>query len=51
MTEFTLRPAQWADRDAVAQLIYDVCEADGDVTVAVPPEELENEWKANRFSG
>ena len=44
-----LRPVQWADRDAVAKLIYDVCEADGDTTVAVTPEELEHEWKNERF--
>lgn len=44
-----LRPVQWTDRDAVAQLIYDVCEADGDTTVAVTPEELEHEWKNERF--
>ena len=44
-----LRPAQWADRDAVAQLIYDVCEDDGDTTVAVTPQELENEWKNDGF--
>ena len=37
-----LRPVQWTDRDAVAQLIYDVCEADGDVIAAVTPEELES---------
>ena len=35
-----LRPAQWDDLNAVAQLIYDVCEADGDTSVAVTPEEL-----------
>ncbi|MFN8411250.1 MAG: GNAT family N-acetyltransferase [Anaerolineales bacterium] len=46
---FILRPVQWKDRDAVAQLIYDVCEADGDVTVAVTPQELENEWKTDGF--
>jgi len=45
----SLRPAQWADRDAVAQLIYDVCEHDGDTTVAVTPQELGNEWKNDGF--
>ena len=45
----SLRPAQWADLHAVTKLIYDVCEADGDVTVAVTPEELEREWKAPGF--
>ncbi len=45
-----LRPVQWTDRDAVAQLIYDVCEADGDVIAAVTPEELESEWKNEGFN-
>lgn len=40
-----LRNATWADVNAVADLIYAVCEADGDVTVATTPEELEHEWK------
>jgi mycothiol synthase len=46
----TLRPAQWADLNAVAQLIYDVCEADGDTTVAVTPEELKLEWQTPGFN-
>jgi len=33
----TLRPVKWTDLEQVAQLIYDVCEADGDATVAVTP--------------
>src|SRR5690349_11697711 len=45
-----LRPAQWADLNAVTQLIYDVCEADGDVTVAVTPEELKLEWQTPGFN-
>jgi len=45
----SLRPAQWADLHAVAKLIYNVCEADGDATVAVTPEELEREWKNPGF--
>lgn len=45
-----LRPARWADLNAVAQLIYDVCEADGDTTVAVTPEELQNEWQNFSFN-
>ena len=45
----TLRPVQWTDVNAVAKLIYDVCEADGDVTVATTAEELENEWKNEGF--
>ena len=46
---FKLRPAQWADLNAVAQLIYDVCEADGDTSVAVTPEELKHEWETPGF--
>ncbi len=45
----SLRPAQWADVKPVAQLILDVCTAEGDPTVAVTPEELEREWKAPGF--
>lgn len=45
-----LRPVRWADLNAVAQLIYDVCEADGDTTVAVTPDELANEWKNEGFN-
>lgn len=44
-----LRPAGWDDVDAVAKLIYDVCEADGDTTVAVTPEELKHEWQSPGF--
>ncbi|MEO8357302.1 MAG: GNAT family N-acetyltransferase [Chloroflexota bacterium] len=44
-----LRPVQWSDVEAVAKLIYDVCEADGDTTVAVTPEELKSEWKNPGF--
>ena len=45
----TLRPAQWSDLEAVTQLIYDVCLADGDATVAVTAEELKNEWQTPGF--
>lgn len=45
-----LRAAQWADCEAVAGLIYAVCEADGDTTVAVTPEELKNEWQSEGFN-
>jgi mycothiol synthase len=44
-----LRSAGWADVKPVAQLILDVCTADGDPTVAVTPEELEREWKSPGF--
>lgn len=45
-----LRATQWADVHAVAKLIYDVCEADGDVTVALTAAELENEWRGEKFN-
>ena len=45
-----LRSAQWVDVKPVAQLILDVCTADGDPTVAVTPEELEREWKSPGFN-
>ena len=49
-SDLKLRATQWADVNAVAQLIYDVCEADGDVTVAYSPEELEREWHSEGFN-
>lgn len=45
-----LRPVQWSDLEAVAQLIYDVCAADGDTTVAVTPDELKHEWETPEFN-
>jgi len=39
-----LRSAQWADMTAIAQLILDVCIADGDPTVATSEEELRRFW-------
>jgi mycothiol synthase len=45
----TLRPVKWSDLEAVAQLIYDVCAADGDTIVAVTPEELKHEWETPGF--
>jgi mycothiol synthase len=44
-----LRPVQWSDLEAVAQLIYDVCAADGDTIVAVTPKELKHEWETPGF--
>lgn len=44
-----LRSAKWSDLDAVAQLIYDVCAADGDTIVALTPEELKHEWETPGF--
>jgi mycothiol synthase len=45
-----LRLTKWADVNAVAKLIYDVCEADGDVTVATTPDELNRQWHSERFN-
>jgi mycothiol synthase len=44
-----LRPARWNDLPVVTQLIYDVCAADGDTTVALTPEELKHEWENPGF--
>jgi mycothiol synthase len=44
-----LRPVQWSDLEAVTQLVYDVCEADGDTTVAVTAEEMKHEWETPGF--
>lgn len=46
----SLRFAQWDDLNPITQLVYDVCEADGDVTVAVTPEEMKLEWQAPGFN-
>jgi mycothiol synthase len=48
-TGLNLRTARWSDLEAVAQLIYEVCAADGDTTVAVTPEELKHEWETPEF--
>ena len=45
----TLRPAKWSDLEAVAQLIYDACAADGDTAVAVTSDELKHEWETPGF--
>ncbi|MCA1899138.1 MAG: GNAT family N-acetyltransferase [Chloroflexi bacterium] len=47
--DLKLRLTRWTDADAVAKLIYEVCEADGDVTVATTAEELKNAWKNEGF--
>ena len=46
---FTLRPAAWSDLEAVTQLIYDACAADGDTAVAVTSDELKHEWETPGF--
>lgn len=44
-----VRPVKWSDLDAVTQLIYDVCVADGDTIVAVTSDELKHEWQSPGF--
>jgi len=46
----SLRFAKWDDLNAVTQLVYDVCEADGDTTVAVTVEEMKMEWQTPGFN-
>ena len=46
----TLRPVRWTDLETVTKLIYDVCEADGDTTVAVTAEDLKLEWLTPGFN-
>jgi mycothiol synthase len=47
--DLVLRSVKWSDLEAVAQLIYDVCAADGDAIVAVTAEELKHEWETPGF--
>ena len=47
---FKLRNTKWDDLNDVAQLIYDVCEAEGDTTVAVTSGELKVNWQDPSFS-
>jgi len=49
-SSLSLRPVQWTDLSAVVQLIYDVCEADGDITLATTAEDLANVWKNEGYS-
>jgi len=46
----TLRPLQWRDADAVAQLIYDACAAEGDAILAMSADELKHEWQSSDFN-
>ncbi|MEP0804794.1 MAG: GNAT family N-acetyltransferase [Chloroflexota bacterium] len=48
-SSLSLRPAQWADANAVAKLILDVCTHEGDPTMAVTPQELERFWRKPGF--
>jgi mycothiol synthase len=45
-----LSSAQWADLNAVAKLMYDVWEEDGDVTMAATPEDLKIRWQTAGFN-
>lgn len=45
-----LRGATRADANAVAELIYIICEADGDVSVAETPEDLLHAWSEEGFN-
>ncbi len=49
-TNLKLRQTTRADLQAVADLIYAVCEADGDVTVATSVTDLANAWSGNKFN-
>jgi len=46
----TLRSVRWEDLNAVAQGIYDICEAEGDPSLAYTPDDLANEWKFKGFN-
>ena len=45
----TLRPASWADLDAVAKLTHDVANMEGDASFVMTAEELANAWKSEGF--
>ena len=45
----TLRTVRRADLNAIVQLIFEICAAEGDTSVATTPEELENEWEYAGF--
>lgn len=49
-TNLKLRNTALADLHAVADLIYAVCEADGDVTVATSVTDLANAWSSEKFN-
>lgn len=44
-----LRPLKLSDAEAVAQVVYAACVADGDAIVAVSAEELRQEWQDPEF--
>ena len=45
-----LRSVKWADAEAVAKLILDVCTADGDPIAAMTSDELRHEWETDGFN-
>ena len=45
----TLRPARWTDINAVAKLVHDIAEMEGDSLFVLTAEELANEWKSEGF--
>ena len=50
ITGFRLRPAQWNALEAVTQLIYASCKADGNASMAISADELLQEWKTPDFN-
>lgn len=46
----SLRAAQWADLEPVAQLILDECTAAGDPAIAVSADDLREEWESPGFT-
>ena len=44
-----LRPLHMSDAEAVAQLIYDACVAEGDAALSMSAEELRHEWQDPDF--
>ncbi len=46
----TLRPARWADLNAVAKLSHEVAEKEGDALFVLTAEELANEWNSAGFN-
>ncbi len=48
-SKLSLRAVKWEDLEPVVQLIYDVCDAEGDTSVAVTVDDLKNEWEYEGF--
>jgi len=46
---YSLSAVRRAELHAIARLIYEICEAEGDTSVAVTAEDLENEWEYAGF--